>query len=1319
MASQKFDYSVEKFGITQFDGKNFDHWKFRVETVLDHYGVKKCITEQITSPTEEQIKLDKKCKSVIVQCVANSHLEYIKDKNTSYDMWKALEKVFQRKGVASQLYLRRKLLTMKFNANEMLETHFTKFEETIRELKSVGATLEEVDIVCHLLLTLPKSYDTIVTALETLETNKLTLEFVKGKLLDHEVKRKNFEERNDSDLAAFSGYQRNMNTRNAGTSNKHYQKENKSDTNYTRQKDSKGIKCHNCGKVGHFRKQCWFISKRQANQVESKEEKQENISFTAAAMNTEAATVECGEDFVNFVVDSGATDHMINSDKYFTNSKNLQGELKIAVAKEEESLSCSKVGNVYVKLSNCIAEIKDIFYVKNLRQNLLSVQKLESAGLEVIFKENSVFINKNSKLLAKGSKINNLYVIKFKLEPYKNYANFCEQNSNIKLWHSRLGHLSCQNVLKLAKNNMVEGVNISMNNLKGYNSEICSICAQTKITRLPFTKVSGKVTKRPLEVVHSDICGPISPTTYDNKRYFLTFLDDYTHFSMVYLLESKNEVFKCFTEFEARVTNLTGYRIGSLYCDNGSEYCSHNFKAFCRTKGIHIRYNVPYNPETNGAAERLNRTLLEKGRAMLLQSQLPKTMWGESILCATYILNRSPTVCLKDVTPAEMFYKKKPNLKNIKVFGSLVYDHIPKEKQNSKFDTKANIRIMIGYQTNGYRLWDPIKKKAFSGRNVIFDEAKNINDMQMIDTYLDLNDTENVKILIKEKTDEESLTEEMENETDNEVSEEKVENEGNRKSHRVRKTPSYFNDYITENEIEHMALNASAFVENVPESLEKAKSMPDYKNWKNAVKEEINALNLNKTWTLVEKPKDARVIDCKWVFRTKRNDLGEIVKYKARLVAKGFMQREGFDFEETYAPVARLVTVRTLLAVANFKNLEIQQMDVKSAFLHGKINEDIYMNIPEGFVNDGRVCKLNKALYGLKQAPYCWNKRFDEFVRSERFTKSNNDPCLYIRINENITTYLLLYVDDILIVSSNMQEIEKIKSILNKEFHMQDIGDLKAFLGINVRRTKDGIYLSQRDYIINLLNRFNMTECKSIKTPMESRKFNINGTNEHNDKRPIRELIGCLMYLMLATRPDLSMSINLCSRYQGNPTEELWKSLKRILRYLQGTMNLELFYPKNSEKLIGFVDADWAGDEEDRKSTTGYLFKVFGCTVTWSTKKQSTVATSSTEAEYVALAESVKEGIWLSKLLNDLGFTQSQFVMFEDNQSCIKLTKRWDHKRLKHIDVKYNFIKDLVIEKMVLVEYVRSNEQIADILTKNLPGDLFIKHRFNLGLLLC
>lgn len=499
-----------------------------------------------------------------------------------------------------------------------------------------------------------------------------------------------------------------------------------------------------------------------------------------------------------------------------------------------------------------------------------------------------------------------------------------------------------------------------------------------------------------------------------------------------------------------------------------------------------------------------------------------------------------------------------------------------------------------------------------------------------------------------------------------------------RRSARQKVKPKYLEDYSA------LALIAESFIEDVPECFSDIENRDDKEEWHCAVKEELDSLKQNDTWTLTELPPGKKAIDNKWVFRIKRDEHGNVDRYKARLVVKGCSQRKGLDYDEVYAPVARLTTFRTLLSIVNKEDLYTTQMDVKNAFLHGHLQEEIYMKQPQGFVDDPkRVCKLNKTLYGLKQAPRAWNGRFDAFIKRLGFRQSDYDKCLYIRVNGNTNTYLLLYVDDIILASNSESALRIIKVALNKEFNMKDLGELRCFLGIKIDRTKDGLILNQTTYLKNILKRFNMEDCKGSKTPMEVKPcLEVDSSECIIELKPYRELIGCFLYVMLNTRPDLSAAVNYFSRFQSNATMVHWNGVKRILRYIQDTIDISLFYKKGkSEALVGYADSDWAG-ATDRKSTTGYILEVFGAAVCWVTKKQSTVALSSTEAEYVALASAAQEIIWLKNMLNDFGVDCSApITIFEDNQSCIHLLSKWEHRRLKHIDVKYNFVRDLFNER--------------------------------------
>lgn len=507
-----------------------------------------------------------------------------------------------------------------------------------------------------------------------------------------------------------------------------------------------------------------------------------------------------------------------------------------------------------------------------------------------------------------------------------------------------------------------------------------------------------------------------------------------------------------------------------------------------------------------------------------------------------------------------------------------------------------------------------------------------------------------------------------------------------------------------------------------PQTYGEALESEEKELWLEAMKKEVQALEGSNTWNLVERKRDQNVLPGKWVYKIKTDSNGAIDSYKARYVAKGYKQIEGIDFMETFAPTSKPETFRILLSIAAKENFLLKQMDVKSAYLHPKVEESIYLEQPPGFEklsekNEKLVCKLNKSIYGLKQAAKNWYEELANFLIGEGFTRSKNDYCLFSKIGKE-KVYLLTWVDDIVIAGSSETEIEKLKKALETKFKMDDRGDLEWFLGMKVSRTKDAISLDQETYTNSVLAKFNMEDCKPVKTPAEVNvKFEKSKEgDELVDETLYRSLIGSLLYLSKQTRPDIAWIVNTLSRFMEKPNIEHWNGSKRVLRYLKATSKLRIVYPcDNNFQLNGGSDADWSGDIEDRKSTTGYFFKLGysgGC-VSWQTKKQQTVALSSCEAEYQGLAATTQEAVFLRSLLNEMGYPQSKpTTIGEDNQSCIKLaTNPVMHKRSKHIDTKYHFIREKIDDNSIELMYVPSEDLAADLLTKALAQVKVDKHR--------
>jgi hypothetical protein len=492
--------------------------------------------------------------------------------------------------------------------------------------------------------------------------------------------------------------------------------------------------------------------------------------------------------------------------------------------------------------------------------------------------------------------------------------------------------------------------------------------------------------------------------------------------------------------------------------------------------------------------------------------------------------------------------------------------------------------------------------------------------------------------------------------------------------------------------------------------------------WKAAMDDELKSIGENKTWEYTSLPAGQKAIGLKWVYKVKRDPEGKIVKHKARLVAKGYSQRQGVDFEEVFAPVARMETVRLLLAMAAHCGWEVHHMDVKSAFLNGDLAEEVYVSQPPGYIAIGKeqqVLKLSKALYGMRQAPRAWYAKLHDTLDKLGFTRSPLEHAVYRRGSS--TSFLLVgvYVDDLIITGTEAAAIQEFKSQMQELFKMSDLGLLSYYLGIEVSQAGGEITLCQRSYAAKILEAAGMTSCNSCSTPMECRlKLVKEDGSKAFDATLYRSVIGSLRYLV-NTRPDIAHAVGMVSRFMEKPSTNHWAAVKQILRYIQGTKDYGCRYRAGhaSPVLLGYSDSDHAGDVGDRKSTSGQVYFLGNNLVTWSSQKQKCVATSSCEAEYIAASNATCQGIWLSRLLGEMEGTEpSMFKLLINNKSAIALAKNpVHHDRSKHIDVKYHSIREHIEKGRVEVAYVRTHDQLADILTKALGRVHFIEMRQKLG----
>ena len=505
---------------------------------------------------------------------------------------------------------------------------------------------------------------------------------------------------------------------------------------------------------------------------------------------------------------------------------------------------------------------------------------------------------------------------------------------------------------------------------------------------------------------------------------------------------------------------------------------------------------------------------------------------------------------------------------------------------------------------------------------------------------------------------------------------------------------------------DHQVFISELDQEYIPRTYEEAMQ---HKEWRESVGDEMGAMIKNDTWFETELPKGKKAVTSRLLYTIKYGANGKPERKKTRLVARGYTQVYGEDYLDTFAPVAKLHTIRILLSLAVNLEWDLWQMDVKNAFLQGELEDEVYMRPPPGLENmvkPGNVLRLKKAIYGLKQSPRAWYHKLSTTLNGRGFVKSEADHTLFTLTSQQGIIVILIYVDDIIITGSDKEGIISTKAFLKASFDIKDLGELKYFLGIEMCRSKEGLFLSQRKYTLDLLNEAGDLGGRAAKTPLEE-GYKVMREGEIEDKsyedvNHYRRMVGKLIYLTI-TRPDVCFAVNQVSQHMQAPKVHHWNMVERILRYLREAPGQGVWMGCNrSTEIVGYCDADWAGDRVDRRSTTGYCTFIGGNLVTWKSKKQKVVSCSSAEAEYRAMRKLTSELIWIKGLLKDLGIeVTTPITMHCDNQAAIHIASNSVfHERTKHIEVDCHKVRQAVEQKIILPCYTRSEDQLADIFTK-------------------
>eukprot|EP00878_Enallax_costatus_P002708 GHUV01002897.1.p1 GENE.GHUV01002897.1~~GHUV01002897.1.p1 ORF type:complete len:1307 (+),score=342.07 GHUV01002897.1:73-3921(+) len=1015
-----------------------------------------------------------------------------------------------------------------------------------------------------------------------------------------------------------------------------------SDTRHNRyrpEEPERPSRCNYCAGRGHTERDCPAKQREEDRQSRMRKpaptRQADEIAFTATCMFSPAGGYSCDPD--TWFVDSAASKHMSGFGSIFSDLEELPEPHTVTYGNGTTLTAVAK-GTVVVRAKgdvHCPLSLKNVLYIPGHHANLLSVNAVTEAGGDVVMEPSGCTIVMHGKPVITAGREGNLWAVRdcsYKasfstrseatqavLDKYSNnrsdpdsaqdpdpaqetaMAARQQQLRTPEEWHSAYGHLGYQNLAKLP--GIVTGIDVPPSAFLAAGKEVCNTCQQNKQVSMPFEPATSKTTQ-PLELVHSDLCGPIYPPTKGGARYIATFLDDYTKFSVVRLLKHKSDMNLTLPAvllfLERQVAG--SHKVKAMRTDNGTEYVNAHITQWFTSNGIVHQTSNPYTPQQNGKAERLNKTLLEKMRSMINGADLPAEMWGEAAIAANMLRNRSPATGIK-VTPYEMFTATRPNVSFLRPYGATGFALIPKQKRTTKLDEVSVEGKLVGYELggSGYRLLLS-DGTICSSRNVIFRKISHEAGSSASATAgattiatkrvtFQLEGDSDKATADPDDSDDDSLPDLMPDpdyeESDDDVpaldpwsdSEDSSEEEdappppppaaplpavpppaapapgpsaaaaaaaaggqtpaatmaaptaASRRSIRsnLGVPPSRMGDFAMAATVSRDTFSTANIPE--PQSYKEAMQSEHRAEWLHAMNDEMASLIEQGTWEYVPVPPGVNPIPVKWVFKVKRDGLGNLDRLKARLVAKGFKQQEGIDYDEVFAPVTKYSTFRTVMALTAAGDMEIEQLDIKTAFLQGELAERVYIQQPEGFEEGGKdMCYLlNKAIYGLKQAPRVWYERLHKELVALGFKVAEADPGLYVYQDSANCLYLLVYVDDILLISKDKSFIAKIKRQLLDAFDARDLGEATTYLGINILRDRGSGTLSvvQQRMMDDIIAKFDLGNTKPVTTPMSCsiKLSKEEGAPLDKVRFPYSQLVGSLMYLSICTRPDISHSV--------------------------------------------------------------------------------------------------------------------------------------------------------------------------------------------------
>jgi hypothetical protein len=1384
--------------------------------------------EAMEKAMDEYEQKEASVREVIYETISQSMFLQIKNEPTAAKVWSKLMSIMQEKGDLIQVSILTKLQTTICLDDDDVRAHLAKMQELKEQLEGMGAPVSDPSFAAMIRKSLPASYRPLLQTLSaTARVNNKTLTSDQMISAIHEeadelVVQKEADEaaENAAMIAAYA----------------------------KKKGQSQKKTCTNCKRIGHTKEECfqkgggkegqapWDKKKKEAAKANaaSTEDTNDDVSLAVTYFPTEPLeALSAAHAANNVIIDCGATRHFTPNRSDLENFTEIEpkpikaanGRILQATGKGDLKVTFPMgTGNKPTK-----ATLQGVYYSPEFAFTLISVGTLDGKGFQVNFDDGICTISTpkpSRRVIGRIPLSNGLYrtSIAPKNAPASTeIAVAASKKVSISELHRQMGHVNHEDLRRMVKEGTVTGIDLDMDS----KPEPCHQCIEAKATALPFPKMStSNRAKKYGDKIVADLWGPADTASIKGRKYYLAFQDVYSHETRVYFLHRKSDAFESYKIYEAWVKLQRGAQIKIFGTDQGGEFTSAAFTKYLEKAGTVRHLTVHDSPQSNGKAERANRTIMEGARASLLAAKLPEYLWAEAANHFIWLRNRVPTKTLPDYkTPIEIATDNRPDLSNVREWGHKVW---VKKTHSSKLGSKVNNGRFVGIdeESKGFRIYWEDKQSITVERNVYFDESsvlapettliegethKDNNQLKKspksVDSTENATPRENEDAARKtdttpgkstEKSFERTQIKGNLSKTGRETTEsnlpviqtthkpsindpppsnpiqasdgeEEVEAELLGRGRRARQPPGYYKDLlkgdkargggmtaITEEEHDYQLLTVDLDDEDLlfagvledfalgtgidgPSSLHEALKCDESHKWRAAVDAELNQIEKMGTWSIIEAPADANIVSCKYVFRLKKDEHGNIVKHKARLVARGFTQKFGIDYFDTRVWIVRWETLRNLLAQAASRGSVIHQADVKNAYLNAEIKEDIYIDLPPLYhefrplppnLNNKRlVCKLAKGLYGTKQAGRGWYMKLRNTFISLGYKVCNADLGVFYRFSGTKYTIVAVATDDLTIIAESVESAQLIKTQLNEHFELVDLGEIKWLLGVHITRDYENrtILLGQQTYIDDIVKRFGLEDARPLLTPMEPGADLTPGAPHVSpikltarERSSYREMIGALLYCSSVTRADVAYVISTLSRYLEEPTKTHHAAVLRSIRYLKGTRDHRLVLGGKDPKLRAYSDADWAS-QGHRHSISG--FAIFhGCgVVSWSSKKQPIVTLSSTESEYVALTHVVKDLLWHRKLHNELSpFFDSittPIPLFCDNQGAIILSKDSTfHMRTKHIDTHFHFVRETVNNNILSISYCPTDEMIADILTKSLARFKFEKFHSLLGI---